>query len=136
MKKKQKKRNVKKITHTRLSVLKVLVVFLFAVIAVRLVYVTTIKGNVYTKELERLTERLVEGSSVPRGRILDRNLNVLVDNRAVPVIYYKQESRVKDSDEVELAYTLADKLGVDYKKLSERNLKDFFIVNNTCEFCT
>ena len=46
--------------------------------------------NKYTKKLTELSYDIVEGSSSPRGRIYDRNYNILVDNKSVKTITYKK----------------------------------------------
>ena len=81
-------------------------------------------------KLASATEKTIEGSSSPRGRIYDRNYNLLVDNKAIKTIYYKKQSKVTTKEEIELAYTVSDILEVDYSKLSEYRLKNFWYINN------
>lgn len=67
---------------------------------------------------------------MPRGRIYDRNYNVIVDNVGVNLISYKRESGMTTKDEVSIAYKLAEKLGVDYSALTDTELRKFWIINN------
>lgn len=81
-------------------------------------------------ELNKLSVKTVYGDSMPRGKIYDRNYNVIVDNIGVKVVKYKKESNVTNKDEVTLAYKLGEFLDVDFNLLKEESLKDFWIVNN------
>ena len=67
---------------------------------------------------------------MPRGRIYDRNYNVIVDNVGVNLISYKRESGMTTKDEVSIAYKLAEKLDVDYSALTDTELRRFWIINN------
>ena len=44
----------------------------------------------YASSLEELTNTTVTGSSSPRGRIYDRNYNIIVDNKSLKTITYKK----------------------------------------------
>lgn len=90
-------------------------------------------NNYYIKILDSLTEVIVEGESAPRGRIYDRNYNLLVDNEAVPVIYYQKTKNITNKQEVELAYKMIEYIDLDETKLLTRNLKEFWLVNNQSE---
>ena len=81
-------------------------------------------------ELNKLSVKTVYGDSMPRGKIYDRNYNVIVDNIGVKVVKYKKESNVTNKDEVTLAYKLGEFLDVDFNLLKEDTLKTFWIVNN------
>lgn len=80
--------------------------------------------------MDRLTANILEGSSAPRGRIFDRNYNLLVDNIGEKTIFYKRTGELNRKGEIDLAYSLAKILDVNYVSVSEYNLKDFWIVNN------
>lgn len=81
-------------------------------------------------DLKKLSTKEVYGMSMPRGRIYDRNYNIIVDNVGTNLITYKKESGTSVEDEINYAYKLAEKIDVDYTKLTENILKDFWIVNN------
>lgn len=81
----------------------------------------------YEIKLVELTEVIVEGESSPRGRIYDRNYRLLVDNVSVPIIYYQKPKNVTVSEEISLAYSIGEKLEIDYQKLLLRNLKEFYL---------
>lgn len=85
------------------------------------------------KELNRLSTKKVYGESMPRGRIYDRNYNIIVDNVGTNKISYKRVAGTKTKDEIELAYTLAEKINVDYKKLTDGQIRTFWVANNPDE---
>lgn len=108
----------------------VLLVVFFIIIGIKLFTLQILSYDEYKTKLVSATEKTIEGSSAPRGRIYDRNYNLLVDNKAVKTIYYKKESKVTTEKEVELAYKIGEILEIDYQKLSDYRLKNFWYVNN------
>lgn len=126
--KKRTKKNYDKIINKRLIVFFVIIASLFFVIGVRFYIVMVIKNNEYTKSLEELSYTKVEGSSAPRGRIYDRNYNIIVDNKAVKSIIFKKEKGFTVEDMITLAYQVAPHLDLDYSKITKRAKKEFFLV--------
>ena len=109
----------------------IVIIFLcFGIIGVRLFSLQILSRDEYTASLERAVEKRVESTSAPRGRIYDRNYNLLVDNVAVKTIYYKKENNITTKEEVELAYKVADLIEVDYSSLTDYRLKNFWYVQN------
>ena len=86
-----------------------------------------IDNKKYKNKLGELTLKVVEKSQAPRGRIYDRNYNIIVDNKAVKVIYYqKDKSRTKNA-EIKLAYLLSPHITLYISILSNDIKKDFFL---------
>ena len=109
----------------------IVIIFLcFGIIGVRLFSLQILSRDEYIVNLERAVEKRVESTSAPRGRIYDRNYNLLVDNVAVKTIYYKKENDITTKEEVELAYKVADLIEVDYSSLTDYRLKNFWYVQN------
>lgn len=109
----------------------IVIIFLcFGIIGVRLFSLQILSRDEYTVSLERAVEKRVESTSAPRGRIYDRNYNLLVDNVAIKTIYYKKENNITTKEEVELAYKVADLIEVDYSSLTDYRLKNFWYVQN------
>ena len=109
----------------------IVIIFLcFGIIGVRLFSLQILSRDEYIVSLERAVEKRVESASAPRGRIYDRNYNLLVDNVAVKTIYYKKENDITTKEEVELAYKVADLIEVDYSSLTDYRLKNFWYVQN------
>ena len=108
----------------------VIIIFSFATIFWRLFTLQVNGVDKYKKKLVESTEKIIEGSSTPRGRIYDRNYNLLVDNKAVKTIYYKKPEDVTMKEEMALAYRVSSFINLDYNKLSDRMLKNFWYKNN------
>ena len=70
-------------------------ILLFLILSIRLFNVMIINNNKYSNKLKKLTTKYVSFSSAPRGRILDRNYNVLVDNKAIKTIVFKKNKNRK-----------------------------------------
>ena len=108
-----------------------ILVVLFLVITLRLYEVMLRKEAYYEEELTTLATQTVEGPSSPRGRILDRNGKVIVDNKAVKTIYYNKDKSRGTKEEIELAYIVSKYLSLDYDKVTDRNKREFFVAKNS-----
>jgi len=118
------------IIEKRYLFISIFLVIFFIIIGAKLFSLQILSYDEYSEKLASATEKTIEGSSSPRGRIYDRNYNLLVDNKAIKTIYYKKQSKVTTKEEIELAYTVSDILEVGYSKLSEYRLKNFWYINN------
>lgn len=118
------------IIEKRFLFITIIIILVFIGITARLFELQILENKKYEEKLVASTEKIIEGSSAPRGRIYDRNYNILVDNEAVKTIYYKKEENITTKEEIELSYTIADIIDVDYNKLSEKMLKTFWYKNN------
>lgn len=123
-------KNLPEIINKRYFFITVILVILFSIIAIRLFKLQIIDYEDYQNKLTVATEKTVEGSSAPRGRIYDRNYNLLVDNEAIKTIYYKKQSGITTKEEIALAYKIGTILEVDYQNLSTYRLKNFYYQNN------
>lgn len=119
----------KKYIDRRIAFLCIIVVISFIAISFKLFEIMITKSNYYKSELSKLTYDKVEGSVSPRGRIYDRNYNLLVDNKAIRVIYYRKPKKIKKVEEIALARKLLRYIDLDISKLSEINLKEFYIID-------
>ena len=122
---KKDERNLTEVINKRYNSLIFIVIILYVVILGRVFYLQIIKENDYKESLAMATEKTVESTSAPRGRIYDRNYNLLVDNEGVKTIYYKKQNGITNKEEIELAYTVADNINLDYSKVNENRLKTF-----------
>ena len=127
---KKSKRNLKKIEKFRFNCLETFVIILFSILIFSIFKITIIDNEKYVDKLNDLTENIIYGSSSPRGRIYDRNYNLLVDNKAVPVIYYKKPKGVTTKEEIEAAYNILKYIEVDNSNLTSTNFKEFWIADN------
>ena len=119
----------KKYIDRRIAFLCIIVVISFIAISFKLFEIMVTKSNYFKSELSKLTYDKVEGSVSPRGRIYDRNYNLLVDNKAIRVIYYRKPKKIKKVEEIALARKLLKYIDLDISKLSEINLKEFYIID-------
>ena len=125
--KKEKKVNYNQIVSRRFIVFLVVLLILFGVLGIKLYSVMILQNDQYKKELKELSYTKVEGTSSPRGRIYDRNYNIIVDNKAIKSITYKKDKSVTIQDMIELAYLVAPHLELSYDSLTERTKKEFFL---------
>lgn len=133
MKKKQKAKKtlyLKDKTKTRTYIILSFTLVFFACLILRILYLNVFMGNYYSMKLNNEKDAFVYGESVARGRILDRNGKVLVDNKAIKSIYYKKPDNVTVEDEINIAYSISSILNLDYDKLTTRNQKEFYILIN------
>jgi len=107
-----------------------IILILFSIISLRLFKLQILDNETYEEKLTMSVEKTIESTSVPRGRIYDRNHNLLVDNEAIKTIYYKKTSGIKTKEEIELAYTIANNIEVDYSRINENRLKEFWYLQN------
>lgn len=92
-----------------------------------------IHTDYYKNKVKEMNKKIIYGSTAPRGRIYDRNGKLIVDNNGVKTIYYKKTAGTKTATEVELAYTLAELLELDFGKMTSKELKSFWIKTNSEE---
>lgn len=117
----------------RINFLGIVIVFSFSIILIQLFNLIILKGEYFSEKLSRLTNNVVLGESTPRGRIYDRNMNLLVDNKSVPVIYYKNILGLDSYEEIEYIYKLIEYISVDYSSVSEDDIKSFLIARDENE---
>ena len=132
MKKKNKKyhKKINNIIEKRYNILIIVIIIVMSILTISLYNIQIINNDYYVNKVEEINTKIIEGTTAPRGRIYDRNGNLIVDNEGIKVIYYKKEVGISTKDEINLAYTLAEILDINYTKLTKNNLKDFWIKNN------
>jgi len=111
----------------RINFLGMVIVFSFFIVLIRLFDLIIIRGDYYSNKLSVMTNNQVLGDSTPRGRIYDRNMKLLVDNRSKPVIYYQNILGLTDYEEIAYAYKIIDYVTVDYSRVTKEQIKDFLI---------
>lgn len=111
----------------RLNMLFFLVFILFSALILRLGVVQIVHGENYQKEVDR-TENSTVSTPVPRGKIYDRLGRVIVDNEPLHAITYTRAQGTKAIEMVEVAEKLATYIEKDTGKLTERDIKDYWII--------
>lgn len=115
----------------RLNILFFAAFLSFAALFVRLGYLQLYKGDTFLSMVQKTESTLTTGS-VPRGMIYDSQGRILVGNHPEMAILFTRDtdSKVAPSDLVDLARKLASLIDIPTQGLSERDLKDYFIINN------
>jgi cell division protein FtsI/penicillin-binding protein 2 len=123
-----KKKKKKSHFPVRLNILFFSVFLLFSILILRLGFVQIVYGDNFKRELAR-KEDITINNPVPRGKILDRNFKVIVDNVPKSAITYTN-SGASQKEMLETAENLAKLIDKKTDKVTERDKKDFWIIKN------
>jgi penicillin-binding protein A len=118
-------------TPVRVNILFFSVFILFSLLVLRLGIVQIVHGEDYKREIDR-KEDVTVNNPVPRGKMLDRNLNVIVDNKPLNAITYTNEG-ASQKEMLQVAANLARIIDQKTDKVRERDKKDFWIIKNPDE---
>ncbi|MGG3955319.1 penicillin-binding protein 2 [Bhargavaea massiliensis] len=113
----------------RLNVLFFIVFLLFSALILRLGVIQIVYGEQYRKEVER-TENVIVNTPAPRGKIYDRNYQVVVDNEPLHAITYTRTQTTKPSEMIAIAKKLATYIEKPADRVTERDIKDYWILTN------
>lgn len=130
----RKKVSMENIFRKRRIALMYIVTILFGILFVRTFQVMILDQKKYSELLSSLNYSTVYGDSTPRGRIIDRNGKVIVDNKAVNTIVFKKENGTSMSEMIELAYVVSPHLDLDVSKITDRAKREFYLYKNP-EIC-
>lgn len=106
----------------------ILLLLVFLLSISRLYYLMFYKGNYYKEILNNKNNKIIYGASAPRGRILDRNGNIIVDNVGVKTIIYNKLSGISEKEEIIVSKSLASVIEIEIGTNDE--LKYFYYINN------
>ena len=129
LKRLKEKSNDEKVRNTmnrRINFIFGLVVFIFAIMVLRLGYLQIAQDSHY-KQLIKNDENITVNESVPRGRIVDRNGKVLVDNASKMAITYTRGRKTSQKEMLETAKKLSSLINMDTDKITDRDKKDFWV---------
>lgn len=115
-----------KTINARIKVTIFVICALFAVIVFRLIHLQLLNQASYAMKLEEYTA-LKQSFSSPRGAILDRDGNVLVESVSSLTISYYPVENISEKEEWELADKLVSELGLTATTITERQLKELHI---------
>lgn len=127
----KKKEELTKQLNKRYNIFTYIIFILLLVLLLKLFDVQIIRNSEYKKLYEEKSVNISFGSTAPRGRIYDRNYNIIVDNVPTKIIYYEKPVSVKTQDEIDLSYKLADILDINYSKISDKIKRTFWIKINS-----
>lgn len=125
-----KNKNIEVIIKNRTLFFLLFIIVCFFIIIVRIGYLQLFNTKASIKNLNDLSVKKVYGPSMPRGRILDKNYNVIVDNVGTNLISYKKDNKTTLNDEIKISYELAKNLSLDYENLKLYDLKRFWLIKN------
>lgn len=106
---------------------------MFFIIIGRLIDIKILKYDNYYETYQSKTNNNILGETAPRGRILDTNGKVLVDNVAINNIIYRKSNNIKINDEISMAYKLSNILELN-TKATNMEMKLFYILNNNTDY--
>ena len=130
----KKRINYEVIINRRFVLFLLIILFLFSVIMVKFTSVMLINNKKYEKELSVLNYSEVYGSSSPRGRIYDRNYNIIVDNKSLKTITYQKDKKATTKEMIETASLLSNHISIDYSRLTDRNKREY-ICGKDQDYC-
>lgn len=122
----RKKRNQ---VEKRYKVLIIVIILVFSLLIGYLFYVQVVNNKLFKDKVVLATIPIVYGDSAPRGRIYDRNGKLIVDNICVKTIVYKKIG-LSVLEEIDLAYKVSEYIDVNYKKISDNDLRVFWLYLN------
>ncbi|WP_078379693.1 peptidoglycan D,D-transpeptidase FtsI family protein [Sutcliffiella halmapala] len=123
-KQKKKKKNY---VPNRLNLLFFAVFLLFSALILRLGFVQIVFGEDYRKEVDR-EENVTVNTLAPRGKIFDRNQNVVVDNTPLNAITYTRMQSTTAKEQLEIAKKLSEVITLDTKVIQPRDEQDYWIL--------
>ncbi|BAC13886.1 peptidoglycan D,D-transpeptidase FtsI family protein [Oceanobacillus iheyensis] len=117
----------------RINILFFAIFLMFSVLILQLGVVQILNGEAHQEEIER-TNIDTTSVPVPRGRILDTNGNVIVDNNAMYSITYTPPKGVQAKDRLQLAQKLADYIEMGQedrlKRITDRDKREYYYLLN------
>lgn len=131
----RKRINYDVIINKRFVFILILIIVLFSVVTIKIVDVMLINNNKYETSLKLLNYSEVSGSSSPRGRIYDRNYNIIVDNKSLKTITYQKSKKTTPSEMISYASEVVKHVSLDYNRLTERNKKEYFCAKES-DYCS
>lgn len=107
----------------------IIITILTTIVISRYTYLYVFKHNYYYEKYLQLTKKIVYGLNAPRGRILDRNGKILVDNIGVNTIVFHQLDGINTKD---IAITLNNIIEVE--PASEMLQKKYYLKYEETDF--
>lgn len=122
-----RKINYEVIINKRIFIFFIVIGVFSLVLFSKLFLVMIIDNKIYSEKLDSLMGKSITLNRAPRGRIYDRNYNVIVDNKAINVIVYKREKGTTIEEMIKLAYKVSKHLELDITKFNLRAKKEFYL---------
>ncbi len=103
------------------------IISLFGFLGLTLYNICINKTTEYQNLYSSLNETYISSISTPRGRILDVNGKVLVDNQAVYTVVYRSLKGISKKQEIDIALELANILEIN-QDVAVSTLKEFYLL--------
>lgn len=113
----------------RMNLLFFSIFILFSILILRLGYLQIVKSDEYVMALER-TEEVSVNTSVPRGRIFDRDGRILVDNEPKNAITFTKTTSTTSKEMLDIAEKLALLIEQKTNRVTIGDKRDFWILHN------
>ena len=119
-------------TKFNIKILIINIIFLlcFSFISYKLYDLIINKNEYYETKLSVRTNRSYVGKYAKRGRILDRNGKVIVDNEEVYTLNYIKPTNITSKEEINISKELVNMLDLDYKNVTVNDIKNYIYVVN------
>jgi cell division protein FtsI/penicillin-binding protein 2 len=111
----------------RLNIFFLLVFLLFSTLIIRLGLVQIVQGEEYQREVSK-TENVIVNTPAPRGHIYDRNGTIIVGNAPLNAITYTKAQQTSQEEKLEVSKKLAALIEKETDRLTERDLKDYWML--------
>jgi penicillin-binding protein A len=129
----KKKKKKKKQLPFRINLLFFAIFLMFSVLILQLGVVQILNGEAYQDEIERTIQDTTK-IPVPRGKIYDRNYDVVVDNEPVYSITYTPAKGTQAEERLEVAEKLAEYISMDSEeyidKVTDRDKREYYYLLN------
>ncbi|MGN1337628.1 MAG: penicillin-binding transpeptidase domain-containing protein [Candidatus Coprovivens sp.] len=104
----------------------IILISLLLIITYRFISLRYINHDYYIEEYLKLTNKLVYGTTTPRGKILDRNGKILVDNIGIPSIIYRNINNDNIDELVNTIYPILS----DIEQASIEEQQNYYLEHN------
>ena len=104
-----------------------LIIIFYLIVILRIIVLMMDKDNYYNDLYDALNNKVLELGYAPRGRILDCNGKVLVDNKGIKVLVYNKLN--SDLNELEISYILGRLVNYNYE-ISDDDLREYYYLSN------
>ncbi len=125
-----RKKSIDKTITTRFKIISIAMIVLFVIIIIKITNTMLFQQDIYKESLEDLTYTKVTGTSSPRGRIYDRNYNIIVDNKSLKTITYQKPKKITATEMIEIANKIAPHIEINYSRITNRNKREYFCEKN------
>lgn len=100
------------------------------IVLVRIFDICILKREYYTNIYKSNADITITSNYPPRGRILDKKGNILVDNVGIKTLIYHKLPNISSADEVNSARIINEIITLDNVKVSENLLRSYYYLLN------